>query len=174
MTYPQSYIAFLVHFHGDRDYFECHEILEEYWKSSSARDPVWVGFIQLAVGMYHYRRGKLAGAVKMLRSSYRILVQEQAPLTRLGLDTERLYHLINQTIADVEDHIPYQSMTLPINDSQLLAICQDECQRRGITFGLASDLSNTYLINKHTLRDRSDVISKRQTQLQKKQNQRQK
>ncbi|PAD68333.1 hypothetical protein CHH83_14265, partial [Bacillus sp. 7586-K] len=30
--YDQEYIDFLVHFHCDRDYFECHEILEEHWK----------------------------------------------------------------------------------------------------------------------------------------------
>ena len=29
MEFPLKYIDFLVHFHGDRDYFECHEILEE-------------------------------------------------------------------------------------------------------------------------------------------------
>ncbi|MFZ3196347.1 MAG: DUF309 domain-containing protein, partial [Bacillus mycoides] len=26
--YPTEYIQFLIHFHGDYDYFECHEILE--------------------------------------------------------------------------------------------------------------------------------------------------
>ena len=31
--YPTEYIQFLIHFHGDYDYFECHEILEEYWKT---------------------------------------------------------------------------------------------------------------------------------------------
>lgn len=30
--YPPEYIEFLYHFHCDRDYFECHEILEELWK----------------------------------------------------------------------------------------------------------------------------------------------
>ncbi|MEH7501602.1 DUF309 domain-containing protein, partial [Neobacillus drentensis] len=28
--YPTEYIQFLAHFHGDRDYFECHELLEDY------------------------------------------------------------------------------------------------------------------------------------------------
>lgn len=31
--YPTEYIQFLIHFHGDYDYFECHEILEGYWKT---------------------------------------------------------------------------------------------------------------------------------------------
>lgn len=173
MTYPQSYINFLVHFHGDRDYFECHEILEEFWKESSIKEPIWVGLIQLAVGMYHYRRGKLAGALKMLQGSYRILQQEQTALSHLGMDTEQLFELISQTIDNVNSHVPYTSITLPLCDPQLLHTCQEECQQRRMPFGHPSNLSNTYLVNKHTLRDRSDVISERQNQLQLKKSQRQ-
>ncbi|WP_238323048.1 DUF309 domain-containing protein [Gorillibacterium massiliense] len=29
--YDPLYIAFIWHFNGDRDYFECHEVLEELW-----------------------------------------------------------------------------------------------------------------------------------------------
>ena len=43
--YPTEYIQFLIHFHGDYDYFECHEILEEYWKTKPRgnRDHYLVG-----------------------------------------------------------------------------------------------------------------------------------
>lgn len=40
-VYPEAYVAFLHEFHTTRDYFECHEILEEYWKEdplSSAKN----------------------------------------------------------------------------------------------------------------------------------------
>lgn len=173
MTYPQSYINFLVHFHGDRDYFECHEILEEFWKESNTKEPIWVGLIQLAVGMYHYRRGKQAGALKMLQGSYQILQQEQVALSHLGLDIEQLFELIRETIQNINSHVPYVSISLPFRDPQLLSICQKECQQRGLPFGQQSELSNTYLVNKHSLRDRSAVISERQNQLQLKMSQRQ-
>ncbi|MCD2486520.1 DUF309 domain-containing protein, partial [Staphylococcus aureus] len=49
--YPKAYIDYLVEFHATRDYFECHEILEEYWKEDppKKRKRYWVGFIELAV-----------------------------------------------------------------------------------------------------------------------------
>ena len=61
MNFPQKYIEYLVHFHGDRDYFECHEILEEYWKKidNGNKESIWVGLIQLAVANYHHRRKNL-------------------------------------------------------------------------------------------------------------------
>ncbi len=50
-VYPEAYVAFLHEFHTTRDYFECHEILEEYWKEDppEQRKEYWVGLIQLAV-----------------------------------------------------------------------------------------------------------------------------
>ncbi len=36
MMYPNAYLDYLVYFHGHRDYFECHEVLEEYWKKDQA------------------------------------------------------------------------------------------------------------------------------------------
>lgn len=53
VNYPQAYIEYLEYYHGARDYFECHEVLEEYWKEnpSSPLSAAWVGLIQLAVAM---------------------------------------------------------------------------------------------------------------------------
>ena len=31
MSYEPLYVAYLVYFNRDRDYFECHEVLEELW-----------------------------------------------------------------------------------------------------------------------------------------------
>ena len=55
-AYPEAYIDFLVHFHGDRDWFECHERLEEYWKEhpDDPKSDTWVGLIQVAeIGRAH-------------------------------------------------------------------------------------------------------------------------
>ena len=68
MGYPKAYILYLVHFHGDRDYFECHEILEEHWKEMDPKDRMshWVGLIQIAVAVYHERRENRQGAIRTL------------------------------------------------------------------------------------------------------------
>ncbi|RKJ17377.1 DUF309 domain-containing protein, partial [Butyricicoccus sp. 1XD8-22] len=52
------FVQYFTYFNGNKDYFECHEVLEEYWKILAPGDkkhPL-VGYIQLATGMYHWRR----------------------------------------------------------------------------------------------------------------------
>ncbi|MFD1888555.1 DUF309 domain-containing protein [Paenibacillus wenxiniae] len=96
------YIAYLIYFNRDRDYFECHEVLEELWLEKD-REPVYKGLLQVAVGLFHFRNGtvnsiynKRLGAIKMLKSSLRKLTA--ASHSKLGIDMQRL-------IADVRDYI---------------------------------------------------------------------
>ena len=35
MSYEPLYVAYLVYFNRDQDYFECHEVLEELWLPAS-------------------------------------------------------------------------------------------------------------------------------------------
>lgn len=91
--YPTEYIQFLIHFHGDYDYFECHEILEGYWKTKPRgnRDNYLVGLIQIAVSLYHHRRSNWNGAEKMMKSAITILEKNSAHLLRLGINEAQLY-----------------------------------------------------------------------------------
>ncbi|WP_026673172.1 DUF309 domain-containing protein [Alkalihalobacterium bogoriense] len=164
--YPQPYIDYLVHFHGLRDYFECHEILEEYWKEAPIheREKHWVGLIQLAVGLYHYRRNNRIGANKMLESAKTIITHEQAKLTKLGIDVSSLLHQITQCIESLQTKKPYKDIDIPLHDEHLLAICREHCERHHCLWGAPTDFSNEFLLHKHTLRDRSDVIEERQHQ----------
>jgi uncharacterized protein len=164
--YPHPYLEYLVQFHAERDYFECHEILEEYWKSEAGqRSPVWVGLIQIAVGLYHHRRGNRAGAVKMMNSALRLLRQQQDAVSRLGLDPAALLQLLAAVVAEMEAGAPYRSITLPIADPDLRERVRQMCAERGLPFDRPSDMANRYLLHKHTLRDRSDVIAERARQL---------
>lgn len=48
-----------------------HEVLEEYWKDIAPGDknhPL-VGYVQLATGLYHWRRGNFTGAVRILQKA---------------------------------------------------------------------------------------------------------
>ncbi|MBM7589385.1 DUF309 domain-containing protein [Brevibacillus fulvus] len=158
---------FLVHFHGDRDYFECHEILEDYWKRtpSPVRSSIWVGLIQLAVALYHQRRQNFAGAVKLLSSAIEIVNSDPAGIQKLGLDPHALQSQLKDRLADMHQQKPYTSMNLPITDPDLLAACQQRCTEQGFTFGQPSELTNAYLLDKHKLRDRSEVIAERNRSL---------
>jgi uncharacterized protein len=170
MTYPQAYLQYLVHFHGNRDYFECHEVLEEYWKEVDPgnRSSHWVGLIQIAVGLYHYRRNNVNGARRMLSKSLINLKANQAALDELGLDHSSLIRTLYKTIKNIEEQVPYKSLDLPIKDPVLLIKAEDLCRKEGFKWCTPSDLSNEQLIHRHSLRDRTPVIDERLKALNKK------
>jgi uncharacterized protein len=161
--FPKEYIEYLVHFHGDRDYFECHEILEEYWKSVDPRNrkSVWVGFIQIAVANYHFRRGNLNGAYRMLRKAINILKQQSDTVEKLGMDQEKLLELLQNQLTEIKNGTNYNSLTLPITSESLLAHCMARSKELNIHWCSPSDLSNIEIIHRHSRRDRSDVILER-------------
>ncbi|UFJ43226.1 DUF309 domain-containing protein [Brevibacillus humidisoli] len=169
--YPEAYVQYLCHFHGDRDYFECHEILEEYWKSKpQPREAVWVGLIQIAVSLYHQRRGNMAGAAKMMESAIRIVVNRTEQVHALGLDHTALVDMLQQRLAQIKEGAAYTSLNLPISDPGLQKQCEQCCDMQGVRFGQPSQLDNLFLLHKHTLRDRSDVIQERLESLRRKKN----
>ncbi|MDF2681427.1 MAG: hypothetical protein K0R47_2617 [Brevibacillus sp.] len=165
--YPQPYLDYLVQFHVERDYFECHEILEEYWKSfpPEQRKAVWVGLIQIAVALYHQRRGNQNGAIKMLTSAVRLLEQHHEEIQQLGLDSPALNLLLKKRLEEIRSGIAYHSLALPIREEALRKAYEHACALRNAPVNRDSDMNDHYLMNKHTLRDRSDVFAERQRQI---------
>lgn len=161
--YPIEYIQFLVHFHGDRDYFECHEILEEYWKESSNqdKDSIWVGFILLAVSAYHHRRANQKGAIRTLDKAIKIFTFQKSLLAKLGIDHQLLFPLLDKRLTALKNEESYTSLQLPISDPSLLDICLKKCSEQGFQWGNDSDLTNEGIVHRHKLRDRSSVIRER-------------
>jgi len=166
--YPQPYLDYLVQFHVERDYFECHEILEEYWKSAppKERKPVWVGLIQIAVALYHQRRGNQSGAIKMLTSAHSLVQQHQSAIQELGLDNTALLHLLSERLDEMKQGKSYHSLSLPIAEPSLQDAYEQACLCRNTPQICVSNMDDAYLLNKHTLRDRSDVYAERLRQLQ--------
>jgi uncharacterized protein len=165
--YPKEYIQFLVHFNGDRDYFECHEILEEYWKESNdkKKDSIWVGFILLAVSRYHHRRGNFKGAKRTLEKAIIILFLHENISSIKGLDVNVLFALLSKILSDIDKEIWYQSINLPVKDPVLLQACITECKKRGFIWGQESIAVDESIVHRHKLRDRSKVIEERQEAL---------
>ncbi|AZB43394.1 DUF309 domain-containing protein [Bacillus sp. FJAT-42376] len=165
--YPEAYIEYLVHFHGDRDYFECHELLEEYWKEAPAseRDPVWVSLIQIAVSLYHHRRGNFKGAERLLGQSIRFLEIHPGEIEKLGLKETELKNLLLQRLCEIQKGVSYKSLHLPIADLKLEKECKVLAESKQMVWQSPSDLENESIVNRHILRDRSDVIKERLTQL---------
>ncbi|MFO1441764.1 DUF309 domain-containing protein [Bacillus sp. Bva_UNVM-123] len=169
--YPKEYIEFLVHFHGDRDYFECHEVLEEFWKMTEPRDKqsIWVGFILLAVANYHHRRHNFIGAKRTLTKSIEILEINKKQLIILGLNQDRLLQNLQEKLNQISKGSPYSSFNLPIIDPLLISECKELSQQKSLEWCRESDLTNQGLINRHSLRDRSAVINDRLNALKKRQ-----
>jgi predicted metal-dependent hydrolase len=167
-VYPKPYLDYLVQFHAERDYFECHEILEEHWKSAppAERKQVWVALIQIAVSLYHHRRGNLQGALKMMTNAIRLVENHQTDLQELGLDGAKLAQLLGQRLADIKAGIPYSSLNLPVADPVLQSEYRRACTEQNLPLQRNSDLGNSFLLHKHTLRDRSEVHEERLRQLE--------
>lgn len=92
-NYSPLYVAYLIYFNRDRDYFECHEVLEQLWLETG-RKPLYKGLLQLAVGLFHFRSGNVRGARMMLESALHKLesVQEEA----VGIDIGHLLSGVTQ------------------------------------------------------------------------------
>ena len=153
--FEQALIDYLVEFHAKRDYFECHEILEERWKEDEKanRQLYWVALIQVAVGVYHYRRENWSGAKKMLERAVLKIKEAKEQLEQLGIHPTSLLELMVCQMDRIEKKLPYESINLPLKES-LLQACLAHCQSHGITFLQKSDLKDNYLLNKHSLRPR--------------------
>ncbi|MFC0559784.1 DUF309 domain-containing protein [Halalkalibacter alkalisediminis] len=168
--YPTAYLDYLIYFHVDRDYFECHEILEEHWKKQPAtnRQPHWVGLIQIAVGLYHHRRGNMIGAIRMYNKALQTVSLQANALSHLGLDVDELILLLNKQIKLAETpEEPFVDLNLPLDDSTLLALCVDRSEQLEKKWIFtASPYIDKALIHKHRDRNREDVINERLHQLQ--------
>jgi len=89
------FVAFVDHFNGDQDYFECHEVMEELWLDNG-RDPVLQGLLQAAVGLYHWRNDNRSGAVKLFMGALRKLAG--APAVLHGLDLAALRECVRASL----------------------------------------------------------------------------
>ena len=171
MAYPQEYIDFLVHFHGSRDYFECHEILEEYWKKIDRENKhsIWVGLIQLAVSQYHHRRGNLTGACKTLQKSLHIFRSQPEELICLGMDQAVLTKQLQASLSKIEQKQRYESINLPITARDLMTRCLKRSHELHMKWGGPSNMTDAGLVHRHKKRDRTQVIQERDEALRKRQ-----
>ncbi|MBD8497520.1 DUF309 domain-containing protein [Paenibacillus arenosi] len=177
--YNHDYVRYLIEFHVTRDWFECHEIMEEMWKEELDADKrtLWLSLVRIAVGLYHERRGNSKGALKMLT-----LVQNDAKdldWNSLGLDKEKLLVQIDRRVAKVKEDAEqsmqsepieaFEVMNLPISDDRLLEQCKAQCLSESLEWKLEPPIWSEELIHRHSLRDRSEVIAARHAAIQQRQ-----
>src|SRR5690554_6208078 len=111
--YPRAYIEFLIEFHGTRDYFECHEILEDFWKEEDCR-PHWPALIQLAVAVYHERQHNEKGSLRLYKKVLNHLRKVPEPLEKLAIDVDRLKVIVKNRIRNVLERGSYEPLNIPL------------------------------------------------------------
>ena len=124
--YDPLYIAYLVYFNRDRDYFECHEVLEELWLAKD-KDPRYKGLLQIAVGLFHFRNSNVRGAVKMMNSALERL--QSYPPYELGIDLHKLREEVREYVSKLENYreapFSYKDLTIEIADPLLSQSVQE-------------------------------------------------
>ncbi|RED60331.1 DUF309 domain-containing protein [Cohnella lupini] len=157
--YPDAYIHYLAEYNGSRDYFECHEIMEEYWKEHPDSDftTCWLVLIRISVCLYHARRGNWKGAAKLMGKA--ATEADASQFDRLGLDGERLAEQIRAATREWNSpNASYADIELPITDALLLEAAKARCSELGYAWGIHGLEAGDEVIHRHKTRDRSDVV----------------
>ncbi|EGA89604.1 hypothetical protein GPDM_09915 [Planococcus donghaensis MPA1U2] len=151
------FIQYIVNFNLEKDFFECHEVGEDYWKLVAPKDKMHplTGWIQLAVGMYHWRRSNYPGA---LRSFIRAKVK-LAPggVWVEGFDHEKLIGILTYSIKAVTERKPFVIQEIPVVSDELKKAVEAYCSENPLP-----QQDPYFLMHKHRLRDRSSIISLRE------------
>jgi predicted metal-dependent hydrolase len=85
--YERQYITFLYCFNVQRDYYECHDLLEDLWLEEG-REPFYQGLLQVAVSCYHLANKNIAGARKLMELA--IAKLSCYPKIWMGIDVDKL------------------------------------------------------------------------------------
>lgn len=157
MRFPESYLDYLIYFHVVRDYFECHEVLEAHWKKDPPvqRKDHWVALIQLAVALYHHRRGNLKGASLMYRRAEQKIVNEVEALTSLAIDVSELLKKMKQLQTRLDKNEAFVDIDIPLTSSNLLQQCEKRClQLLGKPWQINASPDDDDIVHKHKRRRR--------------------
>jgi uncharacterized protein len=122
-AYDRLYVDFIYYFNIERDYFECHEVMEELWLEEG-RAPLYQGLLQIAVGLYHHWNGNVGGSIKLFSQGIDKLQHFSSPM--LGIDLDKI---VNESRVYVEKLInielkPFEFYDLNIDlvDPALIAL----------------------------------------------------
>jgi uncharacterized protein len=154
------FVNFIVYFNENQDYFECHEVLEEYWKSlpNGNKEHPLTAYILLATGMYHWRRGNATGAIRTIRKAMNKFQAfgTQHPSYTQEINMHCLIRDVKNVVNRLENELPFESFPIVVSSHTLTAlVAQMVSSMKLLPFG--SDA----VIHKHMLRDRSDIPIKR-------------
>jgi predicted metal-dependent hydrolase len=126
LTYDRLYVEFLYYINDARDYFECHEVMEELWLEEG-RNPLYQGLLQVAVGLYHHFNGNVSGSIKLFTAALEKLAPY--PSDALGIDLEKLVEDSRLYLEQLRqnDQMPFEpyDLNIVIQDLQLVHLVEE-------------------------------------------------
>lgn len=151
------FIDYCAYFNGNNDYFECHEVLEEYWKEISPREKLHplVGYVQLATGMYHFRRANVTGAARIMEKAIVNFELNYNSEFFEYIDVRQLLLLMKNQLRKMQENEPFAHFELPITNRQLQELVHDRIKSIPL-------MDSHFIFNKHMLRDRSEILEARE------------
>lgn len=151
------FVEYCAYFNGNKDYFECHEVLEEYWKEIAPGEKLHplVGYVQLATSLYHWRRSNFSGAERTLQKAITNFKQNNGNAFFDLIDMPVLLDNMELTLNSIKRHATFQEFPLPITADQLRQLVNDKSAQ-------VTGLSTHFIENKHLLRDRTEILTARE------------
>lgn len=133
----ERYYAFISYFNTERDYFECHEVMEELWLEEG-RHPLLQGLLQAAVGLHHWHNDNFTGAVKLMEASLAKL-SAYADVV-LGLDLAQLRGDLAASLRSLDERpadAPFAAFEIVVRDEQLVraVIAWEQARGHGVVEG---------------------------------------
>lgn len=151
------FIDYCAYFNGNNDYFECHEALEEYWKEIAPKEKLHplVGYVQLATGMYHWRRANVTGAARIMEKAIVNFELNHNSEFFEYIDVRQLLLLMKNQLRKMQENEPFAHFTLPITDRQLQELVNERIKSIPL-------MDSHFIFNKHMLRDRTEILEARE------------
>ncbi|MEG0471520.1 MAG: DUF309 domain-containing protein [Solibacillus sp.] len=152
------FVDYCSYFNGNEDYFECHEVLEDYWKelAPGEKQHPLVGYVQLATGLYHWRRGNFLGANRMLQKAIAIIGKHDPEPFFEYINKDGLLEQMHICVQRIQKSQHFIAFELPIKNDLLLQLVSQKITE-------LPALTSHYIMNKHMLRDRSDILTARES-----------
>ncbi|PIC65509.1 hypothetical protein CSV79_00065 [Sporosarcina sp. P13] len=157
--YHPHFLHFIVYFNDNQDYFECHEVLEEYWKGQQdfSKEHPLTGYILMATGLYHWRRGNIKGATRTLRNALCRFQQMPAIYSdyKKEVAVDQVIQQLEKSLDRIESGECFTAFPLPISTA-LQHAAENEQPMQLLPKNSAA------VIHKHMQRDRSDILLQRE------------
>lgn len=150
------FVKFIIYFNENQDFFECHEVLEDYWNSfpnRSKEHPI-TAYILLSTGLYHWRRGNNIGALRTLEKAnekMKKMIQEYPEFTQ-GINFIKMLHDLDESIKQIKAEQSFSSFSIEVTSTTI------KTKKTAIKKSLELlPFGSDAVIHKHRLRDRSHI-----------------